>query len=109
MGINKKQRKGAAALKWEPEKDDAPRLIAAGRGPLADRILALAEEADIPVLEKEPLAAALLDMEPGQTIPPELFKLAAEVYLFLSDLDQSGDIGGTNNPGKDSGNHSAQK
>ena len=84
MGINK----GAAALKWDPEKDEAPRLIAAGRGALADRILALAREAEIPVLQEEPLAGALLDLEPGQTIPPELFQLAAEVYIFLAELDQ---------------------
>lgn len=83
MGIDK----GAAALRWNRDSDEAPRLIAAGKGYLADRILALAEEADIPIVEQEPLAQVLLDMEPGKIIPQELFQLTAEVYAFLMKLD----------------------
>ena len=83
MGLNK----GAAALKWDRERDDAPRLIAAGKGYLADKILALAEEASIPMMEEGTLTEILLTMEPGREIPPELFALAAEVYVFLMELD----------------------
>lgn len=108
MGLEKKK-KGAAALKWNPDYDEAPRLIAAGKGPLADRILALAEEAEIPILEQDALCGALLELEPGQTIPPELFRLAAEVYLFLSDLDQSGNISGADHSGKNPGKGPAEK
>ena len=79
--------KKAAAVKWDPDKDDAPRVIAAGRGPLADRILALAEAADLPILEKAPLAEVLSGFDPGQVIPPELYLLAAEVYAFLAGLE----------------------
>ncbi len=85
-------KKKAAALKWDPLKDQAPRLIAAGKGTLADRILAIAEEEGIPVMEKSPLAEALLSLDKGQTIPAELFLLAAEVYAFLAELDGSGHI-----------------
>lgn len=81
-------RKGAVALSWNPEGDDAPRLIAAGKGLIADRILALAEEAGIPIVEQEPLAEALIALKPGTVIPHELFRLAAEVYIFLSRLDK---------------------
>jgi len=81
-------RKGAVALSWNSEKDDAPRLIAAGKGPLADKILALAEKADIPIMEKEPLVEALLDLQPGTVVPPELFRITAEVYIFLMNLDK---------------------
>jgi flagellar biosynthesis protein len=101
--------KSAAALKWDPSRDEAPRLIAAGKGPLADRILALAEEGDVPIVEKEPLADALLSLEPGQSIPPELFRLAAEVYIFLKELDGSGNPGGTDHPGQDSGKDPVQE
>ena len=97
MGIEKK----AAALAWEPGRDDAPRLIAAGKGPLADRILSLAEEAGIPVLEDHPLAEPLQSLEPGCEIPPELYRLAAEVYLFLAELDRSGHIGCPEHPGEE--------
>ncbi|MDA3809309.1 MAG: EscU/YscU/HrcU family type III secretion system export apparatus switch protein [Spirochaetaceae bacterium] len=84
MGLNK----GAIALHWDAEKDEAPRLIAAGKGPLADKILALAELAGIPIVEKEPLVEALIDLQPGAVIPYELFRLTAEVYIFLTKLDE---------------------
>ena len=83
MGIGK----GAAALRWNKDKDSVPRLIAAGKGFLADRILALAREADIPIVEEEPLVNVLLSMEPGKEIPPELFQITAEIYVFLMKLD----------------------
>nr|WP_246434068.1 EscU/YscU/HrcU family type III secretion system export apparatus switch protein [Spirochaeta isovalerica] len=76
-------------MKWDREKDDAPRLIASGRGYLARKILDLAEEAGIPLVEQEPLTNILLSLPPGQEIPPELFALAAEVYVFLMELDSS--------------------
>lgn len=82
-------RKGAAALLWNREKDEAPRLIASGRGYLADRILSLAEEAGIPIVAESPMTEVLLSMPPGREIPPELFELAAEVYVFLMELDGS--------------------
>lgn len=85
MGIDK----GAAALHWNREKDEAPRLIASGKGLLADRILSLAEEAGIPMVEQKPLTKLLLAMKPGSEIPPELFRLTAEVYVFLMELDSS--------------------
>jgi flagellar biosynthesis protein len=85
MGIEK----GAAALKWDRDKDEAPRLIAAGRGYLADKILSLAEESSIPLVEEDNLTDLLLTMKPGREIPPELFALAAEVYVFLMELDSN--------------------
>lgn len=85
MGIDK----GAAALLWDRDKDDAPRLIAAGKGYLADKILALAEDAGIPVVEESPMVEVLLGLQPGNEIPPELFQLAAEVYVFLMELENS--------------------
>ena len=103
MGMKKK----AAALRWDPEKDEAPRMIASGKGLLAEKILAIAEKQDIPVLEQGPLADALSSLDPGQTIPPELFLLAAEVYAFLADLDESGYIGGAEHPGQQPGDHPA--
>jgi len=89
-------RKGAAALTWNRDKDDAPRLIAAGKGYLADRILTLAEKAEIPIIEQEPLTQVLITMDPGKEIPPELFELTAEIYIFLMKLD--GEFNGYSRP-----------
>lgn len=82
MGIKK-----AAALKWDRERDEAPRLIAAGKGAMAERILALAEESGLPVREEPLLSAALEELTPGREIPEELYTLAAELYLFLMELE----------------------
>ena len=84
MGVNK-----SIALKWDRDKDAAPRLIAAGKGPLADKIITLALEAGIPVQENSLLAETLADAPVGVEIPPELYKLAAEIYVFLMDLEQA--------------------
>ena len=84
MGLEK----GAAALRWNKEKDEAPRLIAAGKGYLADKIMAIAEKAEIPIVERDPLADLLLQLDPGKEIPSELFQLAAEVYVFIMKLDE---------------------
>ncbi len=83
LGMKKK----AAALKWNKEQDEAPRLIASGRGHQARRILALAEEAGIPVQENALLSEALDSMSPGAVIPAELYELTAQVYVFLMDLE----------------------
>ncbi len=82
MGVRK-----SLALKWDREKDSAPRMIAAGKGPLAERIITLARAAGVPVEENTALTEALVDTPPGREIPPELYELAAELYLFIMDLD----------------------
>lgn len=84
MGIKK-----SLALKWDREKDDAPRLIAAGKGALADRIISLAIEAGIPIQENSILTEALVDTTTGREIPPELYQIAAEVYIFLMELEKA--------------------
>jgi len=83
LGIRK-----SIALKWDREQDDAPRMIASGKGPLAERIIQLAQDAGIPVLEDPVLAGILADSPAGTEIPPELYQLAAEVYIFLLELEQ---------------------
>ena len=85
MGLKKQKR--AAALKWDKDRNNAPRLIASGKGVLAERILALAEEAGLPVREDPILSAALEEVEPGSEIPEELYRLAAELYIFLMELE----------------------
>ncbi|MDC7241533.1 MAG: EscU/YscU/HrcU family type III secretion system export apparatus switch protein [Spirochaetales bacterium] len=82
MGLRK-----SLALKWNREKDNAPRMIAAGKGPMAERIITLAREAGVPVEENSLLTEALIDTAPGSEIPPELYQLAAELYIFLMELD----------------------
>ena len=70
----------AVALKYDGE--NAPRLTAKGRGELADRILTLADEHDIPLHEDAELAALLSQIPLGDEIPQALYRAVAEVIAF---------------------------
>ncbi|MEW8028391.1 MAG: EscU/YscU/HrcU family type III secretion system export apparatus switch protein [Candidatus Thiodiazotropha sp.] len=70
----------AIALKYDGE--NAPRLTAKGRGELADRILALADEHAIPLHEDAELAALLSQIPLGDEIPESLYRAVAEVIAF---------------------------
>ncbi|MGD8911620.1 MAG: EscU/YscU/HrcU family type III secretion system export apparatus switch protein [Candidatus Thiodiazotropha sp.] len=70
----------AIALKYDGE--NAPRLTAKGRGELANRILALADEHAIPLHEDAELAALLSQIPLGDEIPEALYRAVAEVIAF---------------------------
>jgi flagellar biosynthesis protein len=76
-------RRIAAALGYDPEKADAPKLLAKGRGELADRIIALAKKHDIPIREDRDLVAVLSKLDLNQEIPPELYQTIAELLVFI--------------------------
>lgn len=73
----------AQALQYEAGKDQAPRVVASGQGKIAEQILALARENDVPVYEDPLLAAALSKVDLGREIPPELYLVVAEVLAYL--------------------------
>lgn len=76
------------ALGYDPARNDAPRVLAAGQGELADQLLAIAKAHDVPVHTDHPLAQALIKLEVGAAIPPELYAAVAEVLAFLWKLEQ---------------------
>ena len=75
-------RKRAVALRYRTGEDPAPRIAAAGSGPLAERILALAKEHDLPLREDPDLVEALAMLDLGAMIPPELYEVIAEVLAW---------------------------
>lgn len=78
--------KKAAALKYEAGKDAAPKVMAAGGGKIAQKMLEIAQEHNIPVYRDPVLADALVRLDVGQEIPPELYKAAAEILAFIYSL-----------------------
>ena len=87
--------KEAAALRYSPDKDRAPSIVALGRGDVAEKILETAKKNDVPVYEDPNLAAALNVMKIGAEIPPELYEVVAQILLFVSKVDSSyGDLYG---------------
>ncbi|MCX4268424.1 MAG: EscU/YscU/HrcU family type III secretion system export apparatus switch protein [Lachnospiraceae bacterium] len=79
--------KQAIALAYDPG-DTAPRILATGKGALAEKILETAREADVPVYQDEKLAKTLAKLEIGDTIPPELYEVVAEILVFVDDMDK---------------------
>jgi flagellar biosynthesis protein len=73
----------AAALRYNPEKDGAPRVIASGQRKVAEQILSEARKHNIPVHEDPALATALATVNLGAEIPPELYLVVAEVLAYV--------------------------
>jgi len=78
----------AAAVAYRPETDAAPRVTAAGRGPIAEKILETARAAGIPVREDPGLAEVLSHLDPGAAIPAETYRAVAEILAFLYRVDR---------------------
>ncbi|HEY9077899.1 MAG TPA: EscU/YscU/HrcU family type III secretion system export apparatus switch protein [Anaerolineaceae bacterium] len=76
-------RKKATALGYEPEKDEAPRVLATGRGAVAEKIISAARAAGIPIQEDPLLASALEALDIDDVIPPELYAVVAEVFAYI--------------------------
>lgn len=82
-----KDRKAAAALQYRINEDSAPRVVAAGQGIIAQRIIELAREHNVPIYEDTELAAILSRLDIGAEIPPELYQVIAEILSFVYSLD----------------------
>lgn len=82
----KKPTRTAVALSYDPN-DAAPKVIASGKGYLADKIIDRAKQADIPFYKDEALANSLSKLELGEMIPPELYEIVAEILMFVDKMD----------------------
>ena len=80
-------RKSAIALEYEAG-DTAPKVIASGKGYLAEKIISAAGEHDIPVHKDAKLAKNLAELEIGEYIPKELYQVVAEVLVYVDAMDK---------------------
>jgi flagellar biosynthesis protein FlhB len=77
----------AVALRYVPEKDFAPVVLAKGLDDLALQMRASARRAGVPVVEQRPLARALYkDGKIGRTVPVDLYRTVAEVIAYVIQL-----------------------
>jgi flagellar biosynthesis protein len=79
--VSDQRRRLAVALKYE--KPHAPRVTAIGRGELAQRIIDVAEQSDVPTSQNPALAEALSNIALEQEIPENLYRAVAEVLAFI--------------------------
>lgn len=77
----------AVALEYNPN-EDAPKVVASGKGALAERILEKGKEAKVPVHQDNQLADTLSKLEIGEMIPPELYEVVAEILVFVDAMDK---------------------
>jgi flagellar biosynthetic protein FlhB len=74
----------AVALKYDSTSMLAPQVVAKGRGFIAQKIVALARDAKVPVLENRLLAQSLFILvEVGHLIPTSLYRAVAEILAYI--------------------------
>lgn len=76
----RKKRNTAAALRYRPGEDFAPVVVASGHGEIAERIIRIADENDIPCYRDDSAAALLTMLKVGSPVPEELYQVVAAVY-----------------------------
>ena len=75
--------KKATALHYDPLKNDAPIVTAKGKGDVANNIIKIAKQNDIPIKKDEDLVNMLSEIELNKEIPVELYKAVSEVFSFI--------------------------
>ncbi len=77
----------AVAVAYEPG-DRAPKILATGKGQVAENIIEKAKENDVPLYKDNKLADTLSKLKIGDAIPPELYEVVAEILVFVDDMDR---------------------
>jgi len=77
----------AVALKYDPEKGEAPFVLAMGERKIAQKIKQIAKDNGVPIVEDKPLARALFKIcTIGDMVPQNLFKAVAEILAHVYKL-----------------------
>ena len=83
---NKPSLRSAVAIAYNTD-EPAPKVVAKGRGLIAEEIIARAKEHDVFVHESRELVAMLMQVELDKHIPPELYRVVAELLAWLYHID----------------------
>lgn len=73
----------AAALKYDLDKDDAPKLVAKGQAQVAKNIIKIAKENNLPIRKDEDLIELLSKLDIDKEIPSSMYKAVAEIFAFI--------------------------
>jgi flagellar biosynthesis protein len=79
----------AVALRYDKDKDHAPKVIAKGKGEIAEKIIEIAKAHNLPLYEDKNLVQILEALELETEIPPELYRAVAEVLAFIYRLNKT--------------------
>lgn len=75
--------KKAVALNYDDNNNFAPVIVASGMGYIAEKIVDVACQNNVPVYEDTSLATLLTQLELGQEIPEELYKTIVDIYVYF--------------------------
>ena len=82
-GFNDKLNKKAVALRYDIDKNIAPVIVASGVGHMAEKIIEIARENQVPIYEDTSLTTILTQLELGSEIPEELYKAVVDIYVYF--------------------------
>ncbi|WP_342512621.1 EscU/YscU/HrcU family type III secretion system export apparatus switch protein [Sporosarcina sp. FSL K6-1522] len=81
-------RKEAVALSYDPNTREAPRVMAKGKGKIAENILEKAKAHNVPIQEDPSLVELLGQLDLNETIPEELYQAVSEVFAYIYHVDR---------------------
>jgi flagellar biosynthesis protein len=84
---NNSEIKKTVALKYDQNSDRAPKIIASGKGSIAEQIIKKARQENIPIREDKDVVQVLAELNIGDEIPEELYSVIAEILSFFYDLE----------------------
>ena len=87
FGKEEPKERTAVAIAYEPG-EAAPKILATGKGAIAEKIIETAKENDVPLYKDNKLAKTLSKLQIGDMIPPELYEVVAEILVFVDDMDR---------------------
>ena len=82
----------AIALKYKVYEDNAPKVIAKGKGEIAKKIIEKAKKYDVPIFCNEILADMLLNVEIDEEIPSKMYEVVGEVFIWLYKLEEKAQL-----------------
>ncbi|WP_281340796.1 EscU/YscU/HrcU family type III secretion system export apparatus switch protein [Sulfurihydrogenibium sp. YO3AOP1] len=80
--------KKAVALRYERYRDSAPKVVAKGKGIIAERIIEVAKQHGVYLKEDPTLVEVLSGLELYEEIPEELYKVIAEIFVLIYQAKQ---------------------
>lgn len=84
---NPESPKSAVSLQYKKGKNAAPKVTAKGQGWVAEKIIKMARENNIPIREDKDLLSLLSEMDVGQEVPESLYKVVAELLGWVYQLN----------------------
>jgi flagellar biosynthesis protein len=76
----------AVALSYDETTNNAPKVVASGKGQIANNIIKIAQDNDLPIRKDEDLVELLSKLDINKEIPPNMYKAVAEIFSFIYDI-----------------------